>query len=212
MYYVYKHKKADTNEVFYVGKGKHNRAFVSSKRNPYWKNIVAKHGFAIEFVAKNLDEELAFLVEAETINLYKRLNIRLSNMTDGGEGASGYSHPHTKEHKEKMKGNQYGAASWGKTFKGKTHSDEQKAKWSEIRKGVTSPRKGVVLSDETRSKISQARIGMIVKKRRALTDEQVREIRVLLPQHSIAALARKYGVGESTIRRLRDGERYAEVK
>ena len=70
----------------------------------------------------------------------------------------------------------------------------------------------MTLSKETRSKISQSRTGLIVQKRRVLTDEQVREIRVLLPQHSIAALARKYGVGESTIRRLRDGERYTEVK
>lgn len=211
MYYVYQHTKADTNEIFYVGKGKCNRAFISSQRNPYWKNIVSKHGFNVEFLAKNLDEELAFLVEIETINLYKRLGYKLSNITDGGEGVSGFSHPHTEEHKAKMKGNTFGASTWGKTFKGKTHSDEQKAIWSEIRKGVTSPRKGVVLSEETRSKISASRKGIVVKKRRVLTDDQVREIRVLLPQHSIAALARKYGVGESTIRRLRDGERYGEV-
>jgi group I intron endonuclease len=210
MYYVYQHRKADTNEVFYVGKGVGDRAYKERSRNDYWKRIVAKHGYKVAFIAKDLTEELAFLVEAETINLYKRLNIKLSNMTDGGEGASGYRH--TEQHKQKMVGNQYGKLVKQNGFKGKTHSDEQKAKWSETRKGVTSPRKGVTLSDETRSKISQARIGMIVKKRRALTDEQVREIRVLLPQHSIAALARKYGVGESTIRRLRDGERYAEVK
>ena len=108
MYYVYQHTKADTNEIFYVGKGKCNRAFVKSKRNPYWKNIVAKHGFNVQFIAKDLDEELSFLVETETIDLYKRLNIKLSNMTDGGEGVSGHSHPHTEEHKAKMKGNAYG--------------------------------------------------------------------------------------------------------
>lgn len=210
MYYVYQHRKADTNEVFYVGKGVGDRAYKERSRNDYWKRIVAKHGYKVAFIAKDLTEELAFLVEAETINLYKRLNIKLSNMTDGGEGASGYRH--TEQHKQKMVGNQYGKLVKQNGFKGKTHSDEQKAKWSETRKGVTSPRKGVTLSDETRSKISQSRMGIVVQKRRALSDEQVREIRVLLPQHSIAALARKYGVGESTIRRLRDGERYAEVK
>lgn len=210
MYYVYKHIKADTNEIFYVGKGVGNRAYKTTSRNDYWKRIVAKHGLKVQFVAQNLNEELAFLVEAETIDLYKRLNVKLSNMTDGGEGAAGYRH--TEEHKSKMLGNQYGKLVKKNGFKGKTHSNEQKAKWSESRKGVTSPRKGVTLSEETRSKISQSRIGLIVQKRRVLTDEQVREIRVLLPQHSIAALARKYGVGESTIRRLRDGERYTEVK
>jgi group I intron endonuclease len=209
MYYVYQHKKADSNEVFYVGKGKCARAFNATKRNPYWQNVVNKHGFNVEFIAKDIDEEFAFLIEKEAIDSYKRKGLSLVNLTDGGEGTSGFVH--SEEHKEKLKGNQHGASTWGKTFKGKTHSDEQKAKWSKTRKGVTSPRKGVVLSDETRSKISASRKGSVVQKRRVLTDEQVREIRVLLPQHSIAALARQYGVGESTIRRLRDGERYAEV-
>lgn len=209
MYYVYQHKKADTNEIFYVGKGKCGRAFNATKRNPHWKNIVNKHGFNVEFIAKDIDEELAFLVEIEAIDAYKKSGIVLANITNGGEGASGVSH--SDEHKNKLKGNRYGESTWGLTFKGKTHSDEQKAKWSEKRKGITSPRKGVTLSDQTRSKISASRTGIVVQKRRVLTDEQVREIRVLLPQHSIAALARKYGVGETTIRRLRDGERYGEV-
>jgi len=209
MYYVYQHKKADTNEIFYVGKGKCGRAFNATKRNPYWKNIANKHGFNVEFIATEIDEELAFLVELEAIDAYKKSGVVLSNLTNGGEGASGLIH--SVEHKAKLKGNKFGASTWGKTFKGKTHSDEQKAKWSETRKGVISPRKGVTLSDETRSKISASRKGIVVQKRRVLTDDQVREIRVLLPQHSIAALAKKYGVGETTIRRLRDGERYGEV-
>jgi len=209
MYYVYQHRKADTNDIFYVGKGKGTRAFNATKRSSYWKNVVNKHGFNVEFIARNIDEEFAFLIEKEAIDVYKKRNISLVNLTDGGEGASGLIH--SNEHKEKLKGNRFGASTWGINFKGKSHSDKQKAKWSEIRKGVTSPRKGVVLSDETKSKISEARKGMVVKKRRVLSDDQVREIRVLLPQHSIAALARQFGVAESTIRRLRDGERYGEV-
>ena len=209
MYYVYQHKTADTNSIFYIGKGKGNRAFTKSNRSQYWKNVVAKHGLQIDFVVKDVDEELAFLVEAECIDQNKKLGIKLINMTDGGEGASGYKH--TETHREKMKGNKFGASTWGTSFKGKTHSDEQKAKWAEIRKGVTSFRKGVVLSDETKRKISQSRVGLIVKKRRVLSDEQVREIRALLPHHYIAEIARRYSVGESTIRRIRDGERYGEI-
>jgi hypothetical protein len=209
MYYVYQHRKADTNDIFYVGKGKGTRAFNATKRSSYWKNVVNKHGFNVEFIATNIDEEFAFLIEKEAIDVYKKRNICLVNLTDGGEGASGLIH--SNEHKEKLKGNRFGASTWGINFKGKFHSDKQKAKWSEIRKGVTSPRKGAVLSDETKSKISKARKGMVVKKRRVLSDDQVREIRVLLPQHSIAFIARQFGVGESTIRRLRDGERYGEV-
>ena len=210
MYYVYQHKKADTNEIFYVGKGKGARAFNATKRNSYWKNVVNKHGFNVEFVVTDIDEEFSFLVEMETIDAYRKRGIVLSNMTDGGEGASGFVH--SEEHKAKLKGNKFGAATWGIGFKGMKHSDEQKAKWAEIRKGVTSPRKGVVLSEETKRKISQSRVGLIVKKRRVLSDEQVKEIRALLPHHYIAEIARRFGVGESTIRRIRDGERYGEIK
>jgi hypothetical protein len=210
MYYVYQHKKADTNEIFYVGKGKGTRAFNATKRNPYWKRVVAKHGFNVEIIVDNLDEEFSFLVEMETIDAYKKRGITLSNLTNGGEGASGFIH--SEEHKKKLKGNKFGASTWGVGFKGKTHSDEQKAKWAETRKGVTSPRKGVVLSDETKRKISQSRVGLIVKKRRVLSDEQIREIRALLPNHYIAEIARRFSVGESTIRRIRDGERYGEIK
>jgi hypothetical protein len=210
MYYVYQHKTADTNSIFYIGKGKGNRAFTKSNRSDYWKKVVAKHGLQVEFVVKDVDEELAFLVEAECIDQNKKCGIKLINMTDGGEGASGYKH--TENHRQKMKGNKFGASTWGVNFKGKTHTDKQKAKWAEIRKGVTSPRKGVVLSDETKRKISQSRIGLIVKKRRVLSDEQVREIRALLPDHYVAEIARRFSVGESTIRRIRDGERYGDVK
>ena len=210
MYYVYQHKTADTNSIFYIGKGKGNRAFTKSNRSQYWKNVVNKHGFNVEFVVTDIDEEFSFLIEMETIDAYRKRGIVLSNMTDGGEGASGLVH--SEEHKAKLKGNKFGAATWGIGFKGKTHSDEQKAKWSKIRKGVTSPRKGVVLSEETKRKMSQSKTGLANLKRRVLSDKQVKEIRALLPHHYIAEIARRFSVGESTIRRIRDGERYGEIK
>ena len=210
MYYIYSHVKADTKEPFYVGKGKGNRCFKIRGRNQYWQRIASKHGFEVKIVVSNLDEELAFLAEAECIDLYRRNECCLVNMTDGGEGASGYKH--TEKHRQSMIGNDYWKNMKSNGFKGKTHSDEQKQKWSETRKGVTSPRKGVKLSDETKRKLSESRKGLIVKKRRILIDDQVREIRVLLKTQTIAAIARKFLVGESTIRRIRDGERYGDVQ
>ena len=209
MYYIYQHSKADTNEVFYIGKGKGNRLNTKRGRNQYWHNVVDKHGFTAKIIANNLDEELAFLCEVEAIDLYRRLGIQLVNATDGGEGASGYKH--TEEHRQKMKGNEYWKLMKQNGFKGQTHSDEQKAKWKITRLGTPSPRKGVVLTDEIKQKMSQAKLGKPFKAKRVLSDEQVRQIRIELQTQKMAVLARKYNVGETTIQRIRDNTRYQDV-
>ena len=210
MYYVYSHLRKDTSEPFYVGKGKGKRCFSENARNTYWKNVAHKVGYEVKILVDSIDEELAFLAEAECIDLYKRIGYKLTNMTNGGEGASGYQH--TEKHKEQMNGNELWKLVKTNGFKGKTHSDEQKAKWAEMRKGVTSPRKGVILSEETKRKQSIAKTGVPIFKTRALQNDQIHEIRFLLVCNSIASIARKYSVGESTIRRIRDGERYKDVK
>lgn len=41
-YYIYKHTRLDTNEIFYIGISKtknYKRAFDKSKRSIFWKNI-----------------------------------------------------------------------------------------------------------------------------------------------------------------------------
>ena len=210
MYLVYQHRKADTNEIFYVGKGRKRRAKQVYGRNPYWHNVVNKHGFVVEIIKDNIDEEFALLIEKEAIDVYKRRGIKLVNLTNGGEGSSGYKH--TEEHKGKMKGNTYGSSVWGKNFKGCHHSEETKAKWSISRIGNTN-KKGTKLSKESKQKISQSRKGKPLLKRRILIDEQVRQIRKdLCEMNTLVSIAKKYNVGESTIRRIRDGERYKDVK
>ena len=208
-FYIYQHRKADTNEIFYVGKGKGTRLNQSKGRNQYWHRVVAKHGFVAEYIAQNLDEELAFLAEMEAIDIYRRRGIKLVNVTDGGEGASGYKH--TAKHKANLKGNKNGATSWGMTFKNKKHTKESRQKMSYSRIGNKN-KSGTTLSEESKAKISAAMTGKIVLKKRLLTKEQVLEIRQRLGYRNIAMLAREYGVGESTIRRIRNGEAYKDVK
>ncbi len=88
-YYVYFHRRLDNDEVFYVGKGSGNRAYVQSKRNKYWKSIVNKYGYRIEFYATNLDEATSFMLEVEKISYFRSIRQAYCNLTDGGEGVSG---------------------------------------------------------------------------------------------------------------------------
>lgn len=95
MFYVYEHIRKDTNAIFYVGKGKEYRANSTKDRNQYWHNVVNKaNGFTVNYVAKDLDEELAYLCEQERINQLKKLGVVLTNLTLGGEGASGGENHH----------------------------------------------------------------------------------------------------------------------
>lgn len=86
--YVYCHMRNDTNELFYIGKGTGNRAYNSTSRNPYWKNIVQKaNGFTVQIIAKFLTHKEAFSFESLLIS--KLLpKIKLCNLNAGGEGGS----------------------------------------------------------------------------------------------------------------------------
>jgi len=93
IYYVYLHRRLDDNSVFYVGKGKKKRAWVTKSRNKHWKHIVEKYGYTVEIFKDNLTEQEAFKLEEEQIKFYGLDN--LSNMTLGGVSTTGYNH--TKE-------------------------------------------------------------------------------------------------------------------
>jgi hypothetical protein len=100
-FYVYLHKKKTTGEVFYVGKGTGKRAYHKTKRSKFWKNIVDKHGYIVEFVEVGLQEWYAFELEQNLISYYGRRDLEegcLVNATEGGEGSSG--HIWTEEMKE----------------------------------------------------------------------------------------------------------------
>lgn len=99
-YYVYLHRRKSDNKIFYVGKGKGNRIRHCSGRNSRWQRTVNKHGFVTEVLFENLTEEEAFFCEKDTILELRYFGVDLVNMTDGGEGSSGYRF--SKEAKLKM--------------------------------------------------------------------------------------------------------------
>ena len=82
--YVYGHYKADTGELFYIGKGTGKRAWSTKDRNNRWMYTVDKHGIEVKILYKNLSEEDAFQKEMELI---KEIGLEnLTNITEGGDG------------------------------------------------------------------------------------------------------------------------------
>ena len=171
-FYVYIHRRLDNNSIFYVGKGKGNRAFALNGRNKYWNNIVNKCGFKSEILYDNLEEQKALDLETKTIQEIGRKN--LCNMTDGGEGLSG--HKQSEEHKRKIRESNTGKKRSEEaklkislSCKGKIMSKETKIKISKFQKGRTHTKETKLkislghinkkLSEEHKRKISEFQIG-----------------------------------------------------
>lgn len=87
---VYRHRRLDTNQVFYVGVGvDEKRAFKKRDRSIFWNRITSKTNYSVEIIQGNLSQEEAFELEMFLISLYGRQDIKtgiLCNLTDGGEG------------------------------------------------------------------------------------------------------------------------------
>lgn len=180
-FYVYEHTRADTGEIFYVGKGCGSRlnSTRATHRNQRWLRTVAKAGaFTARKVADCIDEEFAFLIEVERIDQLKRLGVGLCNVTNGGDGASGYRHSDeakakmsikwsdgrvmSKKQRDSISARHAGTKQSAETVAarklanaGFKHSAESKAKMSVVQRGKKMP----PVSQETRDKLSIAKSG-----------------------------------------------------
>ena len=90
MFYTYIHRRNDTNEVFYVGKGRGGRSHSGCGRNRHWGFVAKKCGYRVEVCAHWTSEEDAFLHEKALIAAFRDMGHPLVNMTSGGDGVSGY--------------------------------------------------------------------------------------------------------------------------
>lgn len=88
-FYVYVHRKNDTKEIFYVGKGSGSRCKSKHSRNKWWAHVVGKHGFYYEIIFSGISEICAYSLEKATIKFLKDSGCVLVNFSDGGEGNSG---------------------------------------------------------------------------------------------------------------------------
>ena len=129
MFYNYIHKTADTGQVFYVGKGKGQRAW-SRARNKKWHNVATKHGHVVEIVWNAENEQESLDYEVWLIDLHETYHFDNPrglgcNFTRGGESGGLFAdkvHPSEwrKNHSIRMTGS--GNPMFGKPspIKGKT--------------------------------------------------------------------------------------------
>ena len=114
-YYVYEYIRLDTNEPFYVGKGKRGRWKDIKGRNEWFIKVVNKYDVAVNILHDNLEEQVALDFECWYIHEYKYvIGYDLVNIADGGESTA-------------LSGELNG-------MYGKKHSDETKKKISDSRK------------------------------------------------------------------------------
>ena len=174
-YYVYAYLRED-GSPYYIGKGKGDRAYSSSRRfKPTSRDRIL-------IVLQNLTEKQAFDNEIEFIKWYGRKNNNtgiLRNLTNGGEGASGVipSEETRKKLSDANKGRPTGRNMTGSngTMYGRKHSDESKKKMSlkalgnknntgyktseETKRKLSEANKGKAKSEETKRKLSEANKG-----------------------------------------------------
>lgn len=147
---VYRHRRLDTNEVFYVGIGNLKRPYNTYHRSNFWKKIINKTKYKVEILAKNLSVEKAIDLEKLLISEYGRLNLKtgtLCNLTDGGDGL--VNSIRTKEWINKI----------SKSLTGRKLSKSHKQK-------LSNAKKGTIGNNQTNYKLDNRKkvINMITKK------------------------------------------------
>jgi len=145
-YYVYMHYKADTLELFYIGKGCGYRSGSHRSRSPWWKAIVAKHGLIHNIALFFETEREALDSEKILIASFREMGYNLCNLSGGGDGAGEgnknlLGHKHSEETKKKI----------GAARKGHKQTDKQK-------EAAASANKTRVWSEESRKKASESAI------------------------------------------------------
>lgn len=209
---VYRHRRLDTNEVFYVGMGSIKRAHEgvsSGKRSKEWKNIVNKHGYIVEVVMENITQEDAIELEELMIKEYGRKDKGLGllvNYTDGGEGG-GHGRMISDKQKEAISKSQKGI----KKIQTQARIEAQKKKSEEMTgsklpdwwsKKISTALKGRVFTDEWKENISKSRIGGDNPSAKKVINTETKQV-----WNSAAECADENKIHRNTLRRWLNGAR-----
>ena len=144
-FYTYAYLR-ENRTPYYIGKGCYRRAY---RRNGKPCGV-PKDKNRIIFLKQNLTEEDAFRHEIYMIAVFGRKDLGtgiLRNMTNGGDGISGYSH--TEETKKLLSEKNSGE---NNAWYGKNHTEETKTKMRESNKS----RKRTPHSEETKRKMRES--------------------------------------------------------
>ena len=180
--YVYRHKRFDKNEIFYIGIGKtsnYKRAYTKHHRNIHWNNIINKTEYSVEILVNNLSWEDACELEEFLILLYGRIDLKtgtLVNLTNGGDGRNGY-----------------------------IVTEDRKIQLSKLKKGVKR-------SKDTCDKISKARKGMKFTEEHRENLRKNIGIKIIDTvtgkiYNSISEVSRLFPISKSSLYRYLNGER-----
>lgn len=181
-FYIYRHIRPDTNQVFYIGKGnnldkrksEYRRAFETLKRSDFWTKVYNKNNkqIVIEIIFECSDEKKVNEKEMEFISIYGRKDLNqgtLVNLTCGGDGSLGYII--SEENRQKKR-------EIGSPMQGKKHKAETLLKLSESAKKRTSPNpfKGKTHSDKTKALLSKLAKEKPHKKKHKFINVNTKEI------------------------------------
>ena len=217
-FYTYAHYTANSNEIFYVGKGSKKRAWSNKDRTKHWHNIVSKHGIIVKIIAYFYRSEDALSFERQLILLIGRLNVStgpLINLTDGGVGVAGMSHSlQSKNLISKSLKHQHAAGIRTKAYAkialaqtGSKNHEFGKIISLERRNRLSEASKGKSKSSTHRRNISNAKRGD--KNPAAKITKQIAlEINRLKGTKTIANIAIDFGVSATTVQAIHSGKRW----
>lgn len=159
-----------SQEYRYVGKSskgvqrfRDHLSAANSTKNPEYDSAkyrwIRKHYASVTFDILDIlgTDDLLGQTEMQWIHIFRSRGYRLLNMTDGGEGASGYRH--SEEHKEYMRKVLTGHPV-SQTTRDKIGSAQKGRLWTDTRKSEHSLRlTGVPKPEESRVNYSQSKMG-----------------------------------------------------
>jgi hypothetical protein len=143
IYYVYRHYKKDTNEVFYIGRSKtknFKRAyqFQCRQRNIDWCKVYEEYGVDADILCCNMSDDDSAELEEFIISIYGRVDLNEGNLTNkcnGGKTSKGMirSEEYRANQSKNLSGRYVGE---NNPFFNKIHSEEALIKMRKPREAL----------------------------------------------------------------------------